>query len=140
MSGKVLSSKVKIDGYTISHMDRENKRGGGVTLYVTYALQGCLNSKIRTDIKTLSLWVNIKDGSQTLAMRLMYRPPNTIDEINSLLWQEINRAASYSQVCVVSDFNYKNVDGNLMISNRRTDEFLKLIQNDFSTQVTYKGE
>ena len=31
-SGKVFSPQVKIDGYTLFHMDRENRKGGGVAL------------------------------------------------------------------------------------------------------------
>ena len=34
MSGKVFNPEVKIDGYTLFYKDRENRRGGGVALYV----------------------------------------------------------------------------------------------------------
>ncbi|MPC81514.1 hypothetical protein E2C01_076135 [Portunus trituberculatus] len=43
-------------------------------------------------------------------MCLVWRPPNASDQINSSLWEEINRAARYSKVCVVGDFKYRNVD------------------------------
>ena len=83
----------------------KTKEGGGVALYVKDTLQCCINSRIKTDSKTESLWVDIKEGSQSVVMGLVYRPPNASDQINSSLWEEINRAVRYSKVCVVGDFN-----------------------------------
>ena len=57
-----------------------------------------LNSINKTDSKTESLWVDIKDGLHISVMGLLYRPPNATNEIRSLLCQEINRPARYSQV------------------------------------------
>ena len=68
MSGKVFNPEVKIDGYTLFHKDRENRRGGGVALYVRDTLQCCINSKIKIDNKTESLWVDINEGSQSLGL------------------------------------------------------------------------
>ena len=112
------------------------RKTGKVEEYVRNTLQCCLNSIIKTDSKPESLCVDIKDGSQTLVMGLMYRPPNATNEISSLLCQVINRAAArYSQVCVMGDFNHRNVDWSLMIGNKEIDEFLKVIQDNFSKQV-----
>ena len=135
MSGKVFDPEVKIDGYTLFYKDRENRRGGGVALYIRDTLQCCINSKIKTDSKTESLWVDIKEGSQTAVMGLVYRPPNASQEINSSLWQELNRASRYRQIYVLGDFNYRNVDWELMIGNRESEEFLKIMQDNFLKQV-----
>ena len=67
-------------------------------------MQCFLNSVIKIDSKTKSLRVDIKDGSQILVMRLVYRPPNATNEISYSLCPKINRAAGYSQVCVGGDF------------------------------------
>ena len=32
LSGKVFGLEVKIDGYTLFHTDRENRKGGGIAL------------------------------------------------------------------------------------------------------------
>ena len=101
MSGKVFDSEVRIDGYTLFYKDRENRRGGGVALYVRDTLQCCTNSKIKTDNKTESLWVDIKQGSESIVLGLVYRPPNASQEINSSLWQEINRASRHRQICLL---------------------------------------
>ena len=135
MSGKVFNPEVKIDGYTLLYKDRENRRGGGVALYIRDTLQCCINGKIKTDSKTESLWVDIKEGSQTVVLGLVYRPPNASQEINSSLWQELNRASKYRQICVLGDFNYRNVDWDLMIGNRESEEFLKVMQDNFLKQL-----
>ena len=135
MSGKVFNPEVKIDGYTLFYKDRENRRGGGVALYIRDTLQCCINGKIKTDSKTESLWVDIKEGSQTVVLGLVYRPPNASQEINSSLWQELNRASKYRQICVLGDFNYRNVDWDLMIGNRESEEFLKVMQDNFLKQL-----
>ena len=61
--GKVFSPKVNIDGYTLYHMYKESKKTGGVALYVRWRYS--INSKIKIDRKTESLWVDIKEGSTT---------------------------------------------------------------------------
>ena len=85
ITGKVFNPEVKIDGSALFHKDRENRRGGGVALYVRDTLQCCINSKIKTDNKTESLWMDIKEGSQSVVLGLVYRPPSASQEINSLL-------------------------------------------------------
>ena len=135
MSGKVFDPEVRTEGYTLFYKDRENRRGGGVALYVRDTLQCCTNSKIKTDNKTESLWVDIKQGSESIVMGLVYRPPNASQEINSSLWQEINRASRHRQICVLGDFNFRNVDWSLMVGNREAEEFLKVIQDNFLKQV-----
>ena len=42
--------------WLLFHVDSENKKGGGVVLYVRDTLQCCLHSIIKTDSKTESLW------------------------------------------------------------------------------------
>ena len=135
MSGKVFNPEVKIDGYTLFYKDRENRRGGGVALYVRDTLQCCINSKIKTDNKTESLWVDIKEGSHSVILGLVYRPPSASQEINSSLWQEIDRASRYRQTCVIGDFNFRNIDWNLMVGNRESEEFLKVLQDNFLKQL-----
>ena len=135
MSGKVFNTEVQIDGYTLFHKDRDHRKGGGVALYVRDTLQCCLNDKIKTDGKTETLWVDIKDGSQTVVMGVVYRPPNTTNDSNTALWQEIDKAGRYSQVCVVGDFNFRNIDWGLMTGNSEAEDFLTVIQDNFLKQV-----
>ena len=47
----------------------------------------------------------------------MYRPPNlsTVDSI--LIWQELSRACRYDQLCVLGDFNVRNIDWDLTVGD-----------------------
>ncbi len=135
MSGKVFNPEVKIDGYTMFYKDRENRRGGGVALYVRDTLQCCMNNRIKTNNKAESIWVDIKEGSQSVVLGVVYRPPTSTEEINTSLWQELNRAGRYSHVCVVGYFNFRNIDWSLTVGNKEAEEFLKVIQGNFLKQV-----
>ncbi len=42
-----------------------------------------------------------------------------------------NSAGRYSQVCMVGDFNFMNIDWSLMGGNREAKESLKVIQDHF---------
>lgn len=55
--------------------------------------------------------MDIKGGWQSfpVVLRLAYRSPNVAEEINSSLWEEMNKAGRYSQVCVVGNVNFRNV-------------------------------
>ena len=58
-----------------------------------------INIKIKTDSKIESLWVNIKEGVTIGSNKfLVYWPVNSTKEINSSLWQEINRADKQLQI------------------------------------------
>ncbi len=70
----------------------KNRRGRGIALYVRDTLQCCINSRIKTFSKTESIWVDIKEGSQSVAQGVVYRPLNSTKEINSKtesIWVDI---------------------------------------------------
>ena len=46
------------------HKDREGRRGGGVTLYVRNTLNSYVNTTIKTDRNTESLWIDIIMGEK----------------------------------------------------------------------------
>ena len=46
------------------HRDREGRRGGGVALYVRNTLNSYVNTTIRTDRNTESLWIDIIIGGK----------------------------------------------------------------------------
>ena len=48
----------------IHYFGEENWKGGGVVLYVRNTLQYRLNSKIKADNKTKTLWVDIKKDTR----------------------------------------------------------------------------
>lgn len=75
--------------------------------------------------------MDIKEGSQSFVLGLMYIPPKASEGTNSSLWQEINRPSRHRQICVLADFNFRNVDWSLMVGNRKAEAFLKVIRDNF---------
>ena len=51
------------------------------------------------------------------------------------IWQEINRACRYDQLCVLGDFNSRNNDWELTVSGNDVEDLLKLVQDNFLNQV-----
>ena len=135
LSGKVFHSEIQIDGYTLFHKDRTGRRGGGVAVYIRDTLQCCVNNSIRLDDKTESIWIDLKEGAHAMLLGVIYRPPNTCKEDSMLLWQEISKASKYNNLCVLGDFNLRNIDWNLMIGDNEADDFLNVIQDNFLKQV-----
>ena len=136
MSGKLFLPEVQLDGFNIFHKDRSGRKGGGVVLYVKSTLQCCINSSIRVgDDNTESVWVDVTGGRDKIVLGLIYRPPNESMEVTSSLLQEIARACRYRQVCILGDFNFRNIDWGNITGDREAEEFLNVVQNNFLKQV-----
>ena len=64
IAGKHFLPEVGIDGYTFYHKDREGRKGGGVALYVRNTLNSSVNTTIKTDGNTESLWIDVIVGGK----------------------------------------------------------------------------
>ena len=135
MAGKHFLPEVGIDGYTFFHRDREGRKGGGVALYVRNTLNSYVNSTIKTDSNTESLWIDIITGGKKVVVGIMYRPPGLDGEASAPLIQEIERASRYNNVCIMGDFNYREIDWSSMTGDRSSEEFLNVIQDGFFKQL-----
>ena len=51
------------------------------------------------------------------------------------IWQEINRACKYEQLCILGDFNLRNIDCELTVGDNNAEDLLKLVQDNFLSQV-----
>ena len=111
ISGKHFLPEVEIDGYTLFHKDREGRKGGGVAIYVKNTVNSYVNTTIRTDRNTESLWVEVITGGKKVVVGIIYRPPDLDGEANTALIREIERASRYDNVCIMGDFNYREKTG-----------------------------
>ena len=62
-------------------------------------------------------------------------PPNLGKVYSIPIWQEINRACKYDQLCVLGDFNLRNNDWDLTVGDDDAEDLLKLVQDNFLNQV-----
>ena len=124
-----------IQGYNIFHKDRVGRKGGGVVLYARDTLQCFINKSVKTNNNTESIWIDIKEGRENFLVGLIYRPPNSTNDNTSLLVQEINRACKQRQICILGDFNFRNINWENITGDREAEEFLNTIQNNFLKQM-----
>ena len=76
IAGKHFLPEVGIDGYTFFHKDKESRRGAGVALYIRNTFNSYVNTTIKTDRNTESLWIDIIIGGKKFVVGIIYRPPD----------------------------------------------------------------
>ena len=135
MADKHFLPEVGIEGYTLFHKDREGRKGGGVALYVRNTINSSVNRKIKTDRNTESLWIDVTIGGRKIVVGIIYRPPDLNEEASAPLLQEITRGSRYKNVCIMGDFNYREIDWNSMTGDRSSEEFLNVVQDGFFKQL-----
>ena len=74
-------------------------------------------------------------GRKKLVVGVVYRPPDLGIEASSSLMQELTRASKYNNVCIMGDFNYRNIDWESMTGDGNSEEFLNAIQDSFFKQI-----
>ena len=130
--------ELEIEGYSLFHKDRAGRKGGGVALYIRDGVKCIINNSIKVDNDTESLWVEAMGSKGKLIIGVLYRPPNLSREDGEPLLREISRASRYSNVCIMGDFNFRNIDWDTMAGDRETQDFLDVIQDSFLKQLVNK--
>ena len=98
-------SEYNIEGYDIFLKDRENKRGGGVIMYVKKSLK-CNEIKCEIIENVDNLYVLLSSAeNKKLAIGLYYRPPLTHDESDEKIYEEIESMLNNYEVIILGDFN-----------------------------------
>ena len=73
-------------------------------------LNSYVSSTVKSDVNSKSLWVELINNREEFITAYIYRSSQLTREASKLLFQEINTAAKYKNVCIVGDFNCRNVD------------------------------
>ena len=98
-----------ISGYTLYRKDRQDRRGGGVALYIRNSLDAqVLNLDKENNAE--SIWVRIMDtNSKGIIIGACYRPPNSDAEQNNLLYNDIRNACRKGEAILMGDFNFPHI-------------------------------
>lgn len=135
-AGRDFKSEFEIDGYNVFHKDRLGRSGGGVAIYVKQSLNSFISRSVKSGENSETLWVEIVSGRERLLLGCVYRPPSLSRELTSLIFQEITAAAArFRNLCIMGDFNYRNIDWSNNTGDNVSEEFLELINDNFLRQL-----
>lgn len=108
---------ITIPGYLIFRADRNQRaqagRGGGVLLYVRDTLNAT-EITITHDSDSDTVWCSLTASNQVkYVIGCIYRPPNSSTQDDERLFnhiREVNLAHTRSNIIILGDFNFPNVD------------------------------
>ena len=150
---KDFLSEYEIPGYVGYFYQREERQGGGCILYVkdTFVVKNVHGVKLESNVE--SVWLDLETYNNVwLRIGVFYRSPgapsgedtNYVKSLNKKYVDEINRAVnSVSEnhiVLVMGDFNYSDIDWELMhATNDISSAFLECVQDNFLEQVVHEN-
>lgn len=102
--------------------------GGVVAVYVKDTIDCCVNREIKSDGNVKSVWLKITISKKKI---VIYRPPNTTENVLSALFQEINKACRQGNICIMVDFNCDNIDWEYLVGNTEAKHFIEIVQDIF---------
>ena len=107
-------------------------------MYVKNTITSYVNTEVKSDVNSESIWVELINGRGKIIIGNIYTPPNRSREVSKVLFQEINAAAKYRNVCIMGDFNSRNVDWINTTRDHESNDLINLIQNNFLKQILSK--
>lgn len=131
---KISDSELNLQGYTLFRKDRNDKKGGGVILYVENSLSVTVREELVGELFNESLWCEIQTGSDKTLVGICYRNPLTTEGEDDDL-RKIMDKISKEVVVIMGDFNFSGINwDNMDGSNIRENKFIECVQDNFLTQ------
>lgn len=120
--------ETQLKNYQCYREDRQDKKGGGVAIYVNERLQGL-------KIKTIgqyreALWYKIEMRNDHILAGVVYRPPSCNAEDDQVLTDTLMDAAQNKRIMIVGDFNFPDIDWIHMTAEKTSSQrFLQQTQD-----------
>jgi hypothetical protein len=132
-------AEIAFPGYRLFRKDRSRKhkcRGGGVLLYVKedFTVEE-LTSEL--DEGNESLWVRINGRNRTsepVVIGVCYKNPTASTEEIESLYSSIKKITNKSHCLIMGDFNFGDIDWNMMQSGSIGKDFMDLVHDQYLTQ------
>jgi len=130
----ILDAELALTGYVMFRKDRQERKGGGVILYIKECIQAYeVQLKSEADCEE-AIWCNIVTRHSTLTIGLVYRSPNIGHEEDVKLQNAI-KETSKGECVIMGDFNHGHIQWKSLESAGGDDQqFIFLIQDCFLTQ------
>lgn len=75
--------------------------------------------------------MNVHKWRDKLALGVLYRTPKLSRQDSDILIQEVGRAIRSKNVCIMASFNYRNINWEGVMGDLESEDFLKVIQDNF---------
>ena len=133
ISDKHLISEVNIPGYNMFLNCRENRKGGGVILYIKDTISATEVEKVNRPAYE-SLYVKIRVNGKYIILATIYRPPKMSLEDDNLLYDEIEAVVKTKPSIICGDFNLPRINWRLFSSDNEGSRLLKIIKKLYLSQ------
>ena len=109
ISDKHLISEVSIPGYNVFLNCRENKRGGGVIMYIKDNINATEISRASTPSYE-AIYVKLRVNKKQIIVATIYRPPKTTLENDVILYNELETIVRTKTTVILGDFNLPRIN------------------------------
>ena len=140
----INNAEISIPNYSITRQDRQDKSGGGTTIYVRDGLP----YRTRTDLTTTNMetcWIEItRTKTKPLFICSVYKPPNSrVDNFIDELDKSLTKLPENAEIVLLGDFNVdyqsrRSVDGSRLHTFARANSFEQIIASP--TRITEKTQ
>ena len=89
-----------------------------------------VSMEVKSDVNSESIREELINGREKLIIGNIYIPPNPSREASTLIFQEFNAETKYRNVCIMEDFNYRNVDLINTAGDHESDDFINITNKD----------
>ena len=109
----INDAELSLEGFNLYRIERQDKRGGGLVIYVNSRLKSSLCTDIYSAGFEESVWCTILTDYGSLLVGLCYRSLSSDSTNNDKLLELFESAADYSgctHVTILGDFNYPAIN------------------------------
>ena len=133
ISDKHLISEVSIPGYNVFLNCRENKRGGGVIMYIKDNINATEISRTNTPSYE-AVYVKLKVNKKHIIVATIYRPPKTTLENDIILYNELEAIVKTKTSVILGDFNLPRINWKNLSADNEGTRLLKLVKKLYLSQ------
>jgi len=127
-----------MDGYKLFRRDRQEKRGGGVGLYVRDCFDCTELNDCDDKVECLCLSVKMRGKAHKadILLGVCYRPPSQDQEIDEVFYKRLAEVSLSLALVLMGDFNLPDICWKYNTAERKQSRrFLGCVEDNFLTQM-----
>ncbi|RMC10100.1 hypothetical protein DUI87_12898 [Hirundo rustica rustica] len=121
-----------LNGYKLFRRDRKGRRGGGVALYIKKAFDAIGIETNEDGVECLWVIIKGKANEADILLGVCYCPPNQEEEMDNLLYKQLENVSGSSALFLIGDFNLPDICWELNTAEKRQSrKFLECMEDNF---------